>query len=79
MNEAASKDTLVQWVSLGLKKALTEGNIQKGFLATGIWQLNELAVDSMLAPSLSYEEPLHETCAGNTSSEGAQGSRQVPG
>jgi hypothetical protein len=34
-NEEASKDTLAQWVSLSLKKALTEGNIKKGSATLG--------------------------------------------
>jgi hypothetical protein len=55
LNEAASKDTLAQWVSLSLKKALTEENIKNGFAATGIWALNENAVDCMLAPSEAFQ------------------------
>jgi hypothetical protein len=77
MNEAASKDTLAQWVSLALKKALTENNIQKGFLATGIWPLNDHALDNMLAPSLSFERPMYETGECSANSEGAQGSVQA--
>jgi hypothetical protein len=55
MGEAASKETLAHWVSLVLKKALIESNIQQGYLATGIWPLNNHAVDNMLAPSLSFD------------------------
>jgi hypothetical protein len=54
LNEAASKDTLAQWVSLSLKKALTEGHIKKGFEATGIWPLNDHAVNNMLTPSEAF-------------------------
>jgi hypothetical protein len=60
MDEAASKETLAQWVSLALKKALTENNIQKGFLGTWIWPLNDHTVDNMLAPSLSFGMPIYE-------------------
>jgi hypothetical protein len=55
LNEAASKDTLAQWVSLSLKKALSESNIKKGFATIGIWPLNEHAVDTMLALSDSFQ------------------------
>jgi hypothetical protein len=55
LNEPASKDTLAQWVSLSLKKTLMESNIKKGFYATGIFPLDEHAVDSMLAPSDSFQ------------------------
>jgi hypothetical protein len=41
LNQAASKDTLAQWVSLSLRKALTKNNVKKGFSATGIWPLNQ--------------------------------------
>jgi hypothetical protein len=54
LNEPASKDTLAQWVSLSLKKALTESNIKNGFSATSIFPLDEHVVDSMLAPSDSF-------------------------
>jgi hypothetical protein len=40
-----------------LYKALTKNNIKKGFSATGIWPLNEHAVDNMLALSESFERP----------------------
>jgi hypothetical protein len=55
LNEATSKDTLAQWVSLLLEKALTEDNIKKDFIAMGIWPLNDHAVDSMLAASKSFQ------------------------
>jgi hypothetical protein len=60
LNEGASKEILAQWVSLSLKKALTEGNIQKRFSGTGIWPLNEHAIDSMLAPSQAFQFPVEE-------------------
>jgi hypothetical protein len=69
LNEATSKDTLAQWVSLLLEKALTEDNIKKDFIAMGIWPLNDHAVDSMLAASKSFQSStwrvgaLHNTIA----------------
>jgi hypothetical protein len=60
LNQPASKDILVQWVSLSLKKALTENNIRKGFSGTGIWPLNVHVVDSMLGPSELFSFPLEE-------------------
>lgn len=51
LNEAASKDTMAQWVSLALRKALSSSNIKKGFSATGIFPLNFNAVDEQLRPS----------------------------
>ena len=43
--KGASKEDLAEWVSLGLKKALTVDKIQKGFACTGIWPLNPRAMD----------------------------------
>jgi hypothetical protein len=67
LNQPASKDTLAQWVSLSLKKALTERNITKGFSATGIWPVNVYAMDSMLGPSQLFCSPLEESCMGAAS------------
>jgi hypothetical protein len=64
-------------VSLALKKALTESNIQKGFLATGIWPLNDHAIDNMLAPSLSFGMLVHERGECSANSEEAEGFVQV--
>jgi hypothetical protein len=72
LNEAASKDTLAQWVSLSLKKALTEGNIKNGFVTTGIWPLNEHAVDTMLAPSEAFRS-LHNIMHGAANTAGGSG------
>jgi hypothetical protein len=55
MNQRASKETLAQWVSLGLKKALLNHNITKGFETTGIFPLNRTAMDSKLTPSENFE------------------------
>jgi hypothetical protein len=65
LNEPTSKDTLVQWVSLSLKKALTESNIKKGFSTTGIFPLDEHAVDNMLAPSDSFQGDVDNGEGGN--------------
>ena len=54
LNEAASKDTLAQWVSLGLRRALNPNNIKKGFSATGILPLNFNAVQEHMRPSQTY-------------------------
>jgi hypothetical protein len=64
LNVPASKDTLTQWVSLSLKKALTESNIRKGFSGTSIWPLNAHIVDSMLGPSQLFSYPLEEETMG---------------
>jgi hypothetical protein len=64
LNEEASKETLAQWVSLSLKKALTEWNIKKGFSGTRIWPLNKHAVDSMPAPSQAFQLPVEEVPGG---------------
>jgi hypothetical protein len=42
-----------------------------GLLATGTWPLNDHVVDNMLAPSLSFDIPVHETSECSTNSEGA--------
>lgn len=55
MQQPAGKETLAQWVSLALKKALSAGNIKAGFEGTGIWPLNATAVDGQLAPSRVFE------------------------
>lgn len=47
----ASKDILAQWVSLSLRKALTEKNIQSGFRKAGIHPLNKNAVDYLFVTS----------------------------
>lgn len=54
INQPANKETLAQWVSLSLRKALTESNIRGGFRGAGIYPLNFHAVDSYLVPSETY-------------------------
>jgi hypothetical protein len=75
LNQAASKDTLAQWVTLALRRVLTESNIKNGFSASGIWPINSHAVDSQLAPSavFEYELPDGEVGSGNFASSSRQG------
>ena len=54
--KGASKEDLADWVSQGLRKALTIDKIQKGFAATGIWPLNPNAMDKYMQPSSCFEE-----------------------
>jgi hypothetical protein len=76
MHQKVSKEILVQWVSLGLKKALSVHNITKGFESTGIYPLNQVAVQSKLAPSQNFE--IVEIRDGGTLLGGvAQASRQL--
>lgn len=53
--KGASKEDLADWVSQGLRKALTTEKIQKGFAAIGIWPLNPNAIDKYMAPSSCFE------------------------
>lgn len=56
VDEPAGKETLAQWVSLSLKKALTASNICSGFRATGIHPLNKHAIDEDMGPSRVYRK-----------------------
>ena len=53
-DQSATKEVLAQWVSLGLRKALSVCNISSGFRRTGIYPLNSQAVDAHLTPSEVY-------------------------
>jgi hypothetical protein len=55
VGQKATKETLAHWVSLVLRKALSKNNIEKGFSKTGIYPLNQTAVDKQLAPSQSFQ------------------------
>ena len=55
----ARKEDLANWVSRGLKKALTPQNIRAGFRATGIWPLDATKMDKKMAPS-EEDGPEHE-------------------
>ena len=54
IGQPAGKETLAHWVSLSLRKALSESNIRAGFRGAGIYPLNRHAVDRFLAPSDTY-------------------------
>ena len=60
MQQPAGKETLAQWVSLALKKALSPGNIKSGFGGAGILPLNPTAIDGQLAPSTVFENAANE-------------------
>ena len=71
----ATKVTLAQWVSLALRKALTERNIQTGFRKAGIYPINRNAVDHFFATAAVYTN-----CGtGDLPSEVGQGCRTVGG
>ena len=53
---AAHKETLAQWVSLSLRKALLVTNIQRGFATTGIWPINASAMEGKMGPSKDFME-----------------------
>jgi hypothetical protein len=54
VNQPANKECLAQWVSLGLRKALSESNIRSGFRAIGIYPLDNHVVDKYLQPSETF-------------------------
>ena len=60
MQQPAGKETLAQWVSLALKKALSPGNIKSGFGGAGILPLNPTTIDGQLAPSTVFENAANE-------------------
>jgi hypothetical protein len=51
----AQKEDLCQWVCLGLRKALSEKNIKKGFAKTGIWPFNPSIVDGFMGPAEAFQ------------------------
>lgn len=60
--KGARKEELAEWVSMGLKKALTVAKITKGFAATGIWPLRPTAMEPFMHPSTCYTDPSPEDC-----------------
>jgi hypothetical protein len=50
----ANKDILAEWVSLGLRKALTTSNIKSGFKVIDIYPLNPHACDKHFGPSKGF-------------------------
>ena len=57
----AKKEELAKWVAMALRKALTEGRIQKGFAAIGIWPLRPSAMELFMQPSSCYVETAMES------------------
>jgi hypothetical protein len=76
LNQVVTKQTLEHWVSLGLKRALTPQNIKNGFRSTGIFPLNENAVDSHFGPNGTFE---HASRRGSSAAANLQtASLQLP-
>jgi len=48
------KEELVEWMSLGLKKALTLAKIMKGFTTIGIWPLQPSTMYAYMKPNSYY-------------------------
>jgi hypothetical protein len=70
LNEAAaSKDTLAQWVSLALRKALSPSNIKKGFSATCIFPLDFNALNEHFLPSHAFKDPHKDSQGGEDSNQ----------
>ena len=77
VNQPANKETLAQWVSLLLRKALSESNIKSGFRGAGIYPINHHAVDEYLTPSKTYAQ---EGDTGTADREGGgEGTREGVG
>jgi hypothetical protein len=74
LDQPATKQTLAQWISLALGKALSPNNITKGFSATGIYPLNRHAVDKDLTPSETFGR---NSAGGVTAEVGEGGSQQL--
>ena len=70
-NLPIGKQTLCEWTSTALKRALTATNIRVGFRRAGIWPLDQEASKSSMAPSTGFEEGVAglESC-GMTSATG---------
>jgi hypothetical protein len=56
----AGKDVLTSWISKALRQALIVKNILFGFRATGIYPLNNIAMDSKMSSSSTYFKVLEE-------------------
>ena len=57
-NQPIEKQTLCDWTSTALKRALTSTNIRAGFRRASIWPLDREASKSSMAPSTRFEEGL---------------------
>jgi hypothetical protein len=53
--QAAQKEDLAKWVSLGLERALTSKNIKQGFRGTWIWPLNPEALAGKMGPAEQFQ------------------------
>jgi hypothetical protein len=68
--QGAKKDILAEWVSLGLRKALTATNIKSGFKTTSIYPLNPNACDKHFGPSEGFSQgPFIEAVDSESSSD----------
>jgi hypothetical protein len=68
--QGAKKEILAEWVSLGLRKALTTTNIKSGFKTTGIYPLNPNACDRHFGPSEGFSQgPFIEAVDSESSSD----------
>jgi hypothetical protein len=74
MNQGTSKVILTHWVSLGLKRALSNDNIRQGFKAIGILPLNKEVVDRWMGPSEPFGKgrPSGESGLRSTSAASAE-------
>ena len=85
--KVACKETLAHWVSLALRKALTEKNIKSGFRAAGIFLLDRGAILRHLKPSIVYSQepqqphgdllPLGSQASLSSTTEGAMDDEQA--
>lgn len=55
------KEDLAEWVSYGLRRALTSQNIMKGFATIGIYPFDPTAMNNKMGPSEGYQRN-HKSC-----------------
>ena len=55
-NEPVGKQTLCEWTSKALKRALTPTNIKSGFKGAGIWLLDREASKASMLPSRGFHD-----------------------
>ena len=77
IDQSATKEVLAHWVSLGLRKALSICNIRSGFRRTGIYPLNNKALDGHFTPSEPYRLAADE--APNSTAEAVIGEPRQEG
>jgi hypothetical protein len=72
------KRDLCEWTARSLEKALTPKNIKSGFRKTGIWPLDQQAVNNKLLPSEGFKQGgVEENLEEEDSSSGDSGSEDV--